>query len=382
MPPIYLDFNATSPLLPEALEAMRSFMTESFGNPSSAHHEGRKARQALDDARERIASLLGAYPDEVIFTSGATEANNLAVFGLLKGPGDAHALATHLEHPCVVEPLRQLESQGLDVEWLPVSPRGTLLLESVKAALQSRTKLVFAMLANHETGAIQPVKEIAALLPPGVALHCDAVQAVGKIPVNFNELRTTTLSASAHKFGGPKGIGVLIIKRGTQLAPLMFGGHQQRGLRPGTEAVPLAVGMAAALEWSVRNIVASHAKLESIRERLWMRLCEIASPVVLNGPEVGVYDVVPTTLNVSFPGCRADLLLMALDLAGVACSTGSACSSGSLLPSPVLKAMGVPDEVLRSALRFSFGPGVEESDVDAAAKLIASAVSQARAYRA
>ncbi len=418
---IYLDFNATTPLLPEAWEAMRPLMSENFGNPSSAHYAGRKARQALEDARERIAFLLGAFPDEVTFTSGATEANNLAILGLSGRPhpsflsshpptpsprgrgaedllplspgerglggegrkplgadGHPHIIASHLEHPCVVEPLRQLEVHGFAVEWLSVSRRGILHLETVRAALQAQTKLVCVMLANHETGAIQPLNEIASVLPQEVALHCDAVQAVGKIPVNFQRLGVTTLTASGHKFGGPKGIGVLLTKRGTQLKPRLFGGHQQRGLRPGTEPVPLAVGMAAALECAVRNLNANHLKLEALRERLWMRLRELTAPVVLNGPEIGAVDVVPTTLNVSFPGCRADLLLMALDLAGVACSTGSACSSGSLLPSPVLAAMGIPEEELRSALRFSFGPLVELSEIDEAAIRIGSVVSKAR----
>jgi cysteine desulfurase len=371
MRPIYLDHNATTPLLPEAWAAMRAVGDEAFGNPSSAHHAGRKARQALEDARERVAALLGAQPDEVTFTSGATEANNLAVFGLAAG----RAAASLIEHPCVVEPVRQLEARGAAVEWLPVDSRGIVRFPAVHPG----THLVCVMLANHETGAIQPVRDIASSLPPGVALHSDAAQAVGKVPVNFRELGVTTLTASAHKFGGPQGVGVLLTKRRTKLQPLLYGGHQQQGRRPGTEPVALAVGMATALDHRVRDMVADRAKLEALRERLWNRLREVASPVVLNGPEIGAPDALPTTLNVSFPGCRADLLLMALDLAGVACSTGSACSSGSLLPSPVLRAMGVPEEVLRSALRFSFGPAVEFADIDEAADRISSAVRTARA---
>jgi cysteine desulfurase len=234
------------------------------------------------------------------------------------------------------------------------------------------------MLANHETGAIQPVREVAASLSAGAKLHCDAAQAVGKIPVNFRELGVTTLSASAHKFGGPKGVGVLLTKRGTELKPLTFGGHQQQGRRPGTEPVALAVGMAAALEVVVRNVDANRAKLEALREQFWANLQRDCRPVVLNGPEIGAPDVVPTTLNVSFPGCRADLLLMALDLARVACSTGSACSSGSLLPSPVLGAMHVPGEVLRSALRFSFSATQAPTEMDEATRRIAECVSRLR----
>lgn len=370
MRPIYLDHNATTPVLPAAAEAVRRTETEAFGNPSSAHSAGRKARQALEDAREHIAVFLGASPDEVTFTSGATEANNLAVFGLASG----RVASSLIEHPCVVEPLRHLEKQGVAVDWWRVDARGIVR----PTEPHPDTRLVCLMLANHETGAIQPVRELASSLPPGVAIHCDAAQAVGKIPVNFRNLGVTTLAASGHKFGGPKGVGVLIVKRGAALRPLMYGGVQQQARRPGTEPVALAVGMAVALEHAVRNMDTNRSKLEALRARLWERLQSVASPVVLNGPEIGAEDVVPTTLNVSFPGCRGDLLMLALDLAGVACSTGSACSSGSLLPSPVLRAMGVPEDVLRSALRFSFGPAVEFADVDDAADRIGSAVRTAR----
>jgi cysteine desulfurase len=369
---IYLDHNATTPLLPDVWDAMRPLMDETFGNPSSAHAAGRRARQALEDAREQIARLLGAHPDEVTFTSGATEANNIAVFGsaAVRSP----LVASHLEHPCVIEPLRQLEARGAPVEWLPVDARGVIEWRTGLPA----GALACVMLANHETGAVQPVRAVAASLPHGAKLHCDAVQAVGKIPVDFSALGATTLTASAHKFGGPKGIGVLLTKRGTELAPLTFGGHQQNGRRPGTEPVALAVGMAVALERAVRNVTENRARAEALRARFWHGLERLCSPVVLNGPSIGASDVIPTTLNVSFLGCRADLLLMALDLAGVACATGSACSSGSLLPSPVLRAMGVPDEVLRSALRFSFAPRQAAEELDVALGRIAECVNRLR----
>jgi cysteine desulfurase len=366
MQAIYLDHNATTPLLPEAWEVMRDVPP---GNPSSAHAAGRQARRALEDARERVAALLGAHPDEVTFTSGATEANNLAIFG----HSPPLAFASHIEHPCVIEPLKQLEARGVRVEWLPVDARGVVRWHASPSGA-----LVCLMLANHETGAVQPVREVAASLPAAARLHCDAAQAVGKLSVNFRDLGATTLTASAHKFGGPKGVGVLLTRRGTELTPLTFGGHQQRGRRPGTEPVPLAVGMAVALEVAVRNLDANRAKLESLRERFWLNLERDCPPVVSNGPEIGAPDVVATTLNVSFPGCRADLLLMALDLAGVACSTGSACSSGSLLPSPVLRAMGVPDDVLRSALRFSFSAAQSPAEIDEAARRVAESVTRLR----
>ena len=282
----------------------------------------------------------------------------------------------------MIEPLRQLEARGVCVEWWPVNPRGIVDGGSLAARETSDSRsesptLVCLMLANHETGAIQPVRDVAMSLPASALLHCDAAQAVGKIPVSFRELGATTLSATAHKFGGPRGIGILIVKRDTKLQLLMFGGHQERGRRPGTEPVALAVGMAEALAIAVRDMEGNLAKLAALRERLWNRLQGV-SPVVLNGPEICAADVVPATLNVSFPGCRADLLLMALDLAGVASSTGSACSSGSLLPSPVLRAMGVSDEVLRSAMRFSFSPRMEIAELDEAADRIGLAVRQVR----
>lgn len=276
-----------------------------------------------------------------------------------------------IEHPCIIEPLRQLEARGVPVEWLPADARGVVRISSSAA-------LVCLMLANHETGAVQPVRDVARALPPGTHLHCDAVQAVGKVPVHFRDLGATTLSLSAHKFGGPKGVGALLVKRGTELAPLTFGGHQQKGRRPGTEPVALVVGLATALELATRDLEPNRAKAELLRARFWGALERTCGPVVLNGPEIGAADVVPTTLNVSFPGCRADLLLMALDLAGVACSTGSACSSGSLVPSPVLRAMGVPDEVLRSALRFSFAPAQPVEEIDEALRRIAECVSRVR----
>lgn len=298
--------------------------------------------------------------------------------------GRGRVAASYLEHPCVVEPLLQLGARGVAVEWRPVDARGRFVAgvsdpgSGPTGVSDPGYRLVCLMLANHETGAIQPVREVASALPGGAMLHCDAAQAVGKIPVNFRELGATTMSLSAHKFGGPPGVGALIVRRGTKLPPLLHGGHQQHGRRPGTEPVALVVGMATALAYRVQNMADHRARLEALRERLWRQLSERAGPLVLNGPEIGAADVVPSTLNVSFPGCRGDVLLMALDLADVACSTGSACSSGSLLPSPVLRAMGVPDEILRSALRFSFGPNTGFVELDDAAARVSSAVKRAR----
>jgi cysteine desulfurase len=237
------------------------------------------------------------------------------------------------------------------------------------------------MLANHETGALQPVRHVAKTRPKSVALHCDAAQAVGKVPVHFRDLAVTTLTASAHKFGGPIGVGVLLIQRESRYSPPMFGGHQQQGQRPGTEPVALAVGFAAALAAAVRELEANRVKLAALRSRLYNRLHASGLAITVNGPAPDEPDGLPTTLNVSFLGCRADVLLMRLDLAGVACSTGSACSSGSLLPSPVLAAMGVGEDRLRSAIRFSLGPTLTEADIDEAAERIIASVQAVKAPR-
>ncbi len=408
MEPLNLDHHATTPLLPEAGDAMRALAESGAGNPASAHRAGRAARRALEDAREAVARLLDAGPDEVVFTSGATEANNLALFGLLRNPSPGpspgkggetepipapppflgegvggrgsspHLLASPVEHPCVAEPLKHLAGRGFTLETLPVSPRGVVPADALTSRLRPDTRLVSVMLANHETGAIQPVRALAAACPAGVHFHTDAAQAVGKIPVSFRTLGVTALTASAHKFRGPPGVGVLLLKRNTPLRPLLFGGPQQGGRRPGTEPVAPAVGLAVALEHAVRHLETHRAKLEALRSRLWGHLRETAAPVVLNGPEPGSADGLPTALNVSFPGCRADVLLMALDLAGVLCSVGSACSSGSLQPSPVLAAMGVPDAVLRSAVRFTLGPTLTEGQIDDAGERIAAAVRRVR----
>jgi cysteine desulfurase len=368
---IYLDHAATTPTLPEVWEAMRPFMAEQFGNPASAHAAGRQARRALEDARERVARCLGASPDELIFTSGATEANNLALFGLT-GPPPGHILASPIEHPCVTEPLKQLAARGFEVEYLAVDQYGTVSVEAFRERVRPDTRLTVLMMVNHETGAPQPSSWYRGLHP---TLHSDAAQAAGKIPIQFNELGLASMSVSAHKFGGPKGVGALLVRREVKLAPQLFGGHQQQCRRPGTEPVALAVGMATSLEMAIARLPDAAAAMRSKRDHFLDRLRTSCPPIVVNSPADGS----PYIVNVSFPSCRADLLLMKLDLAGVACSTGSACSSGSLLPSPVLKAMGVPDEVLRSAMRFSFGCSTTTAELDEAAERIAGCVNRLRA---
>ena len=370
---IYLDNNATTPLLPVVWESMRPYLTEAFGNPASAHAAGRKARRALEDAREAIAAHLDAESEEVIFTSGATEANNLALFGLCGEP-PGHLLASPLEHPSVAEPLRQLTESGFSLDLLPVDGSGCVRAESLEQCLRPDTRLVAVMLANHETGAIQPVRALGEALAGRARFHCDATQAAGKVPVQFHDLGVDTLALSAHKFHGPKGIGALLLRRGVPLRPRTWGGHQQHGRRPGTEPVALAVGFARALDCACREMDERLAHVRRLRERFLAGLQSNAAPLVLNGSNDGL----PHTINVSFPGVKAELLLMNLDLAGVACSTGSACSSGSLLPSPVLQAMGVPEAVLRSAMRFSLSPLLSLPDIDEAVRRIAVVVSRLR----
>jgi cysteine desulfurase len=371
---IYLDNAATTPLLPAVWEAMRPYFLEVAGNPASSHQAGRQARQGLEAARERTASLLDAHSDEVIFTSGATEANNLAVFGLA-GEAPGHLVTSPIEHPCVLEPARHLSRHGFALDLLPVDAQGVVRHEALPDLLRDDTRLVSVMLANHETGALQPVHALVAACPPGVVFHCDAAAAAGKVSVPFHALGVTALTVSAHKFHGPKGVGALLLRRGARLRPQLFGSHQQQGRRPGTEPVPLAIGLAAALELAVREMNERRQRVQRLRELFLARLRSEAAPVVLNGPEVAG---VPHTLNLSFPGCRADILLMSLDLAGVACATGSACSSGSLLPSPVLEAMRVTAPRLHSAIRFSFSPLLSEAEVIEAAGRVAAVVGRLR----
>ena len=369
---IYLDNNATTPMVQAVWEAMRPYCLEQAGNPASSHRAGRQARQALEDARERIAHLLDASPNEVIFTSGATEANNLAIAGL-SGSVPGYLISSPIEHPCVIEPLQRLVSQGFTLSHLPVNHAGVVSWQA--DCLRSDTRLVAVMLANHETGAIQPIEELTAQVGDRAPFHCDAAAAAGKVPISFRRLNVTSLTISAHKFHGPKGIGALIVKNEAKLQPLLLGGHQQQGKRPGTEAVPLAVGMAVALELAMRDLDANRRKVEALRRVFLETLRREAAPVIINGPEEGG---VPHTVNLSFPGCQADILLIKLDLAGVACSTGSACSSGSLLPSPVLRAMGIDATALNSALRFSFSPLLSHAMVAQAAERIRDIVKTLR----
>jgi len=379
--PIYLDHNATTAVDPEVFEAMRPHFLAA-GNAESRHAAGRSARRAWDRARESVAAALGADPSEVVFTSGGTEANNLAVFGLAGAEGvPGHVVASPFEHPAVAEPVARLADSGFRVDRPAVSPDGLADARLMADALCDATRFATLMLANNETGAVQPVADLAARAAArGVPVHTDAVQAVGRIPVDFHALGVATLAASAHKFHGPAGVGVLLIRTGVKLGSRLFGGGQQQGRRAGTVAVPLAVGFAAALERYRAEADARRRRWTALRDRLETDLVTALGPgrVVRNGPR-DESQRLPQTLNVGFPGLDGDALLMQLDLAGVAASLGSACASGSTRPSPTLVAMRVPDDRLRSSVRFSLGAATTEAEVEEAARRVAIVLNNAAA---
>ena len=409
METIYLDHNATTPPLPEVLEAMVQCEREAPANPSSQHRAGRKSRQRLEDAREGIAEILGARlgtpGDQLIFTSGGTEANNLALFGLLPeippgaDPRQAARLAVSaIEHPSVSEAADFLKLQGWPVTRLGVDRHGVLKLAEVEAWLAGEVPqdieskklkeqtgdpvlpplaLISVMLGNNETGVLQPVAEVAAAVrksqpsPSRVLVHTDAVQVVGKLPVNFTQLDVDAFTFSGHKFNGPKGIGGLLVRAGVELKPRQFGGFQQAGKRPGTEAVSLAVGMHVALQHWRREQETRAQQLAALRDRFEAGLRAAGLNIVVHGADA---PRLPHTSNISFLGHNRQSLLMALDLAGVACSTGSACASGSTDPSPALLAMGVEQGAWESALRFSLGYFTTAAHVDQAVQRICNVV--------
>ncbi len=363
MTTIDLDQNATTPLDPEVLEAMRPHWLAS-GNAESRHSLGRRARRAWDQAIETVARVLNALPIEVVFTSGGTEANNLALFGLAdpaRGPG--HIVLSPIEHPAVAEPVARLKTLGFEVDRGSVNSEGITDVESM--AIGPTTRVATLILANNETGAIQPLPGLVAKAKSwSIPVHTDAVQAVGRIPVDFHALDVATLAFSAHKFHGPAGIGVLLVRKGVHLSPMFFGGGQQRGLRPGTVPVALAVGLSVALEKASRDGELRRARWTKMRDDLESGLIEALGPdhVIRNGPLSDELRL-PQTLNVAFPGLDGDALLIGLDQAGIAASLGSACASGTTRPSPTLVAMGLPRNRLRSSVRLSFGAFTSEDEI-------------------
>ena len=370
---IYLDHNSTAPMLPEVATAVREASLRYGANPASQHEPGRKARRVLEQARERIGELLGARAggrdaDQLIFTSGGTEANNLALLGLLSAAAGAsrpgHLILSAIEHPSVAEAARVLERSGWHVDRVGVDAHGVLCLDQLEQLLRPETRLVSLMLGNNETGVLQPVaRAVEICAARGVPVHSDAVQVAGKLPVDFNGLRLALMSCAAHKFHGPMGVGALVVRRDIPLHPLLFGGHQQAGLRPGTEMVALAVGMQAALECWQRESDARRQRLTRLRDQLEQSLLDKFSTAVVIGRDA---PRLPNTSNIAFVGLDRQALVMALDLAGVACSTGSACASGSREPSPTLRAMGLPRDVLAGSIRLSLGATTTAAEIEEA----------------
>jgi cysteine desulfurase len=363
LPMIYLDYNATTPLLPASYEAMRPYLETHYGNPSSIHAVGREARAAIDNARDRMAQLLGAKPHEIIFTGGGTESDNLAILGLARhraGKGK-HLITCTTEHHAVLHAFEHLQKrEGFRVTFLPVDRFGRVAPEQVREGLTDDTTLVSIMTANNETGTLQPVREIAAICRErGVLFHTDAIQSFGKEPLRAGDF--DAMSLAAHKFGGPKGVGVLYLGSGISIERLQHGGSHENERRPGTENVAAIAGLAAAAEYAVQNVAGESERQSRLRDRLWEGVKAAHPEAILNGhPELRLGN----TLNVSFPGLDGEGLLIAMDLAGVAVSSGSACMVGSVMPSHVLLAMGIAPEIAHSTVRFSVGKQTTEQQIE------------------
>ncbi len=371
---IYLDHNATTPLHPSVVEAMIPVLRDGHGNPSSTHEEGALARRWVDRARGQVAECLSASPGEVVFTGGATEANNTVLLGLDAVPGKI--VTTEVEHPSVVAPLAWLEQNGAEVCRLKVGADGLIDLAELDAALVTPTKLVSIIWANNETGVIQPMEEIAQRVKAaGVLLHVDATQAVGKAPVDLSLVRADFLACSAHKFNGPKGVGCLVVREGAACESLLLGGPQEGRFRGGTENVASIVGIGVAAERAREDLEARIEQYGGLRDRLWATLRDRIPGVRRNGD---AESVLCNTLNVEFTGVAGDVLLQSLDLEGVAVSVGAACHSGSINPSHVLTAMGRTPEQALASLRLSVGLGVDRGQVDRAAEILEIQVAKVR----
>jgi cysteine desulfurase len=378
-PPIYLDHAATTPLRREAFEAMEPFYGPRFGNPSSTHRWGREARAALDEARERLARCLGAQPDEVCFTSGGTEADNLAVLGAWRAQrvnGKRSVVSTQIEHKAVLGAVHHAASEGAQERLAAPTAEGTIDPDALDALLDDDVAVCSVMWVNNEIGTVQPIKEIAdRSKAKGVTFHTDAVQAFGKVPVDAREVSFDLLTLSGHKIGAPKGIGVLYVRKGTPLEPLFYGGAQHRGRRPGTENVAAAVGLARAAELAVEERDVEMRRLAQLRDQLEAALVARIPDAVVHGRSA---PRAAHILNLSVPGTDSESLLMALDLAGVACSSGSACQSGSVDPSHVLSALDVPRELAIAAVRMSLGALTTPDCVERVAQLFPALITKAR----
>jgi cysteine desulfurase len=376
---VYFDYNATSPLSPEVTEAVVQATREVFGNASSVHHFGQQAKAAMDEARSAVAALLNADPSEVVFTSGGTESDNFAIRGAaeaLEPTGRRHLIASAIEHEAVLNTLRALARRGWRTTLLPLDASGIVSPERLREAINAETALVSVMQANNEIGTIQPIAALAAIAHEhGALMHTDAVQSVGKIPVDVRALGVDLLSLSAHKFNGPKGAGVLWIKRGTRMQPVLTGGKHERNRRAGTENVPAIAGLGVAARLAAGKLAAEAARVSALRDRLEAGILAAVPGTAVNGARDAR---VPNTTNISFDRVEAESLLIALDLEGVAVSTGSACSSGTLEPSHVLRAMGLPTHRTQNSLRFSLGLFSNDEEVDRVIEVLPRLVEKLR----
>jgi len=376
---VYMDHNATTPLAEPVADRMMAVLREEFGNPSSVHHFGQRAKSVVDEARSAVAELIGGDPSEVIFTSGGTESDNFALRGAaeaLEPSGRRHLVSSGIEHEAVLNTLKALARRGWQTTLMPVGATGLVTAEGLTAALTDQTAVVSIMHANNEIGTIQPVAELTRLAKArGAVVHTDAVQTAGKIPLNVKALGVDLLSISAHKFYGPKGVGALWVRRGLRLLPFMTGGKQERGRRSGTENVAAIAGMGVAARLAMAKMAEEASRLASLRDRLEQRILQAVPGTAINGdPDTRV----PNTSNISFDRVEAESLLIALDLEGVAVSTGSACSSGTLEPSHVLKAMGLPAHRTQNSIRFSLGAANTEADVDRVVAVLPGVVDKLR----
>jgi len=376
---IYIDYNATTPLRPEIKAAMIETM-EVYGNASSMHGSGRAARAGVEQARKAVASLIGATDGTVIFTSGGSESNN-TVFQtmriLAKDNTRNEFIISAIEHPCVLNSALSLKKDGFTVKILPVDEYGKLKMDELKAALNDKTLFVSIMTANNEIGTVQDIKEITAMVKnAGAFMHTDAVQAIGKMPLDVKEIGVDYLTMSAHKIYGPKGVGALYVKKAAPLFPLIHGGHQEDGLRAGTYNSPAIMGFGKAAEIAAAEITQYGKEISSLRDKLRKGLLEKVPNIRINGH---LKDVLPNTLNVSFPGAEGESILLSMDMQGIEASTGSACASGSLEPSHVLMATGLEPELAHGSIRFSLGWGITEEDIDYIIETVPPIIARLRA---
>ena len=374
----YFDHNATTPVCPEVLETMVSCLGQVYGNASSIHHFGQMAKQRLEMARRQTAALIGCHPREIVFLSGGTEADNLALFGTVRhgASRSAHVVTTAMEHPAVLNACAQLEREGAAVTYVPVGSDGLVDPQDIRRALRPQTVLVSVMHANNELGTVQPIAEIAAIArEAGVYLHADGVQALGKIPVDVEALGVDLYSMSGHKIYGPKGIGALYVRQGTRLGAIQFGGHHERDRRPGTENVPGAAAFGRAAELAGVHLEAAATRIAGLRDRLEAALLERIPHTGVNGSRAAR---TPNTTNIYFDYLEGEALVIALDLRGFAVSSGAACSSGAVEPSHVLTAIGLAAERARASIRFSLGRDTTAEQVDALVEAVAASVAHLR----